>query len=101
MHRPIFGVKETEKNMMYRITTIASKVLEDTTFNTNFYEFGFQVNRFFGLTVLPGSCYCGSVDRFNSIKGILLDLRYMRIDRCIDLPMFGCGDSRMSTRNDE
>jgi cysteine-rich repeat protein len=101
MHRPIFGVKVTEKNSMYRITKIAKKVLEDTTFNTNFYDFGVQLNRFFGLTVLPGSCYCGTLDRFNSIKGILLDMRGMKVDRCIDLPMFGCGDSRLAARNDE
>ena len=101
-HRPIFAVPLSSVSQIYRVTTRLELQIDDTSLSTDFYHFNLQVARYRALIVNPGTCsQIRTSTNYNNLKAVVLNLRQMVVERCIDLALTGCGDGRMSTRNGE
>ena len=60
------------------------------------------VGRYRALSINPGTCVEDRTStNFNKMKGVILNLRSMIVERCIDLEMVGCGDGSKISMNNE
>ncbi len=101
-HRPIFAVPLSDVSKVYRVTTRLELVITDTSLISDFYNFNLQVGRYRALTVNSGTCsQSRTSSNYNILKAVVLNLRRMEVERCIDLSITACGDGKMSTRNGE
>ena len=101
-HRPIFAVPQSSVSQIYRVTTRLELVINDASMSTDFYNFNLQVARYRALIVNPGTCQqLRTTNNYNNLKAVVLNLRRMEVEKCIDLELSGCGDGKMSTRNSE
>lgn len=102
MHRPIFAVQQTEISTLYRLTSILDKVLDDTTLSTDFYNYDVMFSRYHALVINPGLCTdVRLTSDFDHLKAVLLNLRRMEVEKCLDLDYRGCGDARYKAANAE
>ena len=101
-HRPIFAVPLSGVSKLYRVTTRLELLIDDLSLSTDFYNFNLQVARYRALVVNTGTCsQLRTSSNYNNLKAVVLNLRRMEVERCIDLSLTGCGDGKMSTRNGE
>jgi cysteine-rich repeat protein len=77
-------------------------LIDDTSLSTDFYNFNLLVARYRALTINPGTCnQSRNSSDYNNLKAVVLNLRRMEVERCIDLTIKGCGDGKLSTKNGE
>jgi cysteine-rich repeat protein len=54
------------------------------------------------MVVNPGTCTeSRTTGNYDNLRAFVINLRNMEVERCIDLSLTGCGDGRVSSRNDE
>ncbi|CDW85710.1 UNKNOWN [Stylonychia lemnae] len=102
MHRPVWGVNNTNPSAISRITTTTAQVFNDITNNTDFYNFTVQFGRYHALVLNPGLCGAQrDTTDYNNMRAFVINLRRMEIEKCLTQSLVGCGDGIYKSANEE
>ena len=84
---PLFGVCSTEKNSIYRITSVATKIYTNTSLN--FYDYPIDTGRYHVILVLPGRCEeTIAAANYAYARAVYVNLETLTVDFChLEVPM--------------
>eukprot|EP00347_Sterkiella_histriomuscorum_P020690 403336851 len=95
MHRPIWGVKDSDISSFYRITTQTTLTFTDASQTVDLYNFKPQFARFHALVLNAGACGSArDTPDYNKMRGQIINLRTMTLENCFDLTNAGCGNGK-------
>jgi hypothetical protein len=101
MHRPIFAINSDEVHKLYRITSSVAVYVDDTTEETDFYNFGVTFLRYRAFTLQPGDLTdANDALNYNLLKITVVDLREQNIEQKIVVTRPGCGDGTLDDPDD-
>jgi cysteine-rich repeat protein len=101
MHRPVFASTSQNNGILYRVTSTAIETLL-TSSDVDMYNFPSSFSRYHALFINPGKCsQTKTTADYDFSKAILVNLRRMEVEKCIDINYVGCGDGNRAAANGE